>query len=160
ARALARAWDRPGRRRGAWGRRRPRGRGAARPRTGPWRSARSGAWDPPGGRPRNGVRSCYLRTARRKGLDHGLEAVHGAVEHVEGGAEGEAEVAAEARGAAGAALAGVDVEELAGDGDDLVLEGGAEEGHAVGQRGGEVGDGHPGVEGAIRVAVAGEAEGA
>ena len=73
-------------------------------------------------------------------------------------AEREAHVAAEARGALAAALARVDVEELAGHDDDLLVERGAEEAHAVVERRRQVGDRAPDVERAVGRAVGAHAE--
>ena len=74
------------------------------------------------------------------------------------GAEREAHVAAEARAVAAPPLARVHVEELAGHGDDLVLERGAEEAHAVVERRRQLGDVAPDVEGAVGRAVDAYAE--
>src|SRR5512143_2047234 len=72
--------------------------------------------------------------------------------------ERESQVTAEARGAAAAALARIDVEELAGDGDHLAVEGGAEERRAVADRLRQVLRRRPHVERALGRQIDGEPE--
>src|SRR5262249_58705570 len=89
-----------------------------------------------------------------------LEAGEGRHQRIARRPEREANVLAEARRPPRAALAGVDVEELAGDGDDLLGERGAEERHPVAEGGREVGELGPDVERAVGLAVDGHAEAA
>src|SRR5690606_16672775 len=86
--------------------------------------------------------------------------IEGRVEDGFARAEGEAGVVDEAGGAADAALAGVHVEEVAGDDDDLALEGGAEEAVAGVEGRGKVFEVAPNVEGAFGLAFDAHAEGA
>src|SRR5215470_4738645 len=65
---------------------------------------------------------------------------------------------AEPGSAPAAPLARVDVEELARDDDDLMLERRPEKGHPLGERGGEAGEVAPDVEGPLRGAVHPDAE--
>ena len=98
-----------------------------------------------------------LGSSRRPDLPHHLlQQVEPAGDLRFGRPEGEAEALVEAAEARGAAAAGVDVEEDAGDRDHPVFERPAEEGHAVRQRLGEVLERDEGVEGAVRVAVEAE----
>src|SRR5690606_15981049 len=90
------------------------------------------------GRPRLKVtagrrRARPLALSARPG-DQSLDALDALGDRLFLGAEGEAGVAAEARAATAAALPGIDVEEVARHADDLLLEGGLEEPHAVVER--------------------------
>src|SRR5262245_1858213 len=82
-------------------------------------------------------------------VDQSADALEREVDLGHGRSEREAEVAAEARVAAAAALAGIDVEEVAGHRDDLAIERGAEERHAVADRRRQVLGAGPDVEGAL-----------
>ena len=92
--------------------------------------------------------------------DQLFQAVQAAGDLFHRGAEGETDVAVEARQARGAAAAGVDVEEDSRHRDHLPLQGGAEEGHAVVERRRQVGERGEQVEGPLGLAVDAEPQGA
>src|SRR6185312_13600653 len=113
----------------------------------------------PGGRGRaRGRRRGGERSGRRRGLDHLLEAGDGALEDVHRRTEREPHVVLEARRPPLTPLARVDVEELARDDDDLLLESRLEEAHAVVEGRREAIDAAPHVEGPVGGAIDAHAE--
>src|SRR5690349_1175401 len=111
---------------------------------------------PPEGKMR--IRAAARQPRSSSGQDDALDAGEGLVVRRLRGAEGKARVAAEPRGPVAAALAGVHVEELARHGDDLLLEGGAEEAHAVVERRRQALEVAPDVEGSLRRTVCADAQ--